>query len=206
MRPLRLLVFDRTCTGSGRRPGLSDAWRAGKGLYGALGRLDGGRGVASWAEALAWLEQRSRDAGTPIGEVQFWGHGRRGRAMVDRESLDLGSLRPGASHFDALCKLRSRLLPAAGSSIWFRTCETLGGPAGHTFAPALADFLGARVAGHTHVIGFWQSGLHSLQPGALPHWPEDEGVLEDPASVAAGSSPLAPHTIQCLRGTIPAGW
>ena len=205
LTPLRLLVFDRTCVGRGG-PGLSDAWRAGGGLYRGLGRLDAVRGVASWGEAFAWLRSQADETGRPIGEVQFWGHGRRGRALVDRESFDPGSLASGSPHFDALCKVRERFVPRGGAGLWFRTCETLGGHAGHDFALGLSRFFEVPIAGHTHVIGFWQSGLHSLRPGEEPHWPTSEGVGASEAAVALDSSPLRPHTIHCLQGRIPPGW
>ena len=38
--------------------------------------------------------------------------------------------------------------------------------AGHDFARAWTDFFGSRAAGHTFIIGYWQSGLHTLAPGA----------------------------------------
>jgi hypothetical protein len=73
----------------------------------------------------------------------------------------------------------------------------------------LADFFGCRVAGHTYTIGYWQSGLHSLVPGALPDWPLDEGLAAGAPRMptrSLASSPDAPHTISCLVGEIPDGW
>lgn len=206
--PLRLLVFDRTCVGRGVAPGLSDAWNAGRGLYRKLGRIDDAHGASTWNEALEWLIARSHATGRPIGEVQFWGHGKRGRAFVANDVIDASSLQPGSTHVDRLRALRECFATSDANGWWFRTCETLGGTTGHGFARAWSDFFEQRVAGHTHVIGFWQSGLHTLRPGAAPAWPVSEGVRNrhDEASVALDSSPSKPHTIHCLRGTIPAGW
>lgn len=205
MLPLRLLIHDRSCPGTGLRPGLSDAWRAGGSLYRGLGRLDATCGVASWEEALTWLVEQAARSGGTIGEVQFWGHGRRGCALIGDESLDASSLQSGARHAPLLRALRTVL--HAKCTLWFRTCETLGGATGQHFARTLADASGARVAGHTYVIGFWQSGLHALAPGASPHWSVDEGVgARGPAATALLSSPALPNTIHCLQGTIPAGW
>lgn len=205
MTPLRLLVHDRTCVGRGLRPGLSDAWQTGGVLYRGLGRLDAARGVASWNEALEWLCAESQRSGRSIGEVQFWGHGRRGRALVGSDALDVASLEPASSHHDRLRALRAAFSPHA--TLWFRTCETVGGEAGHAFARAFADSLGARVAGHTHVIGFWQSGLHALEPGAAPHWTATEGLAPGGSlATALDSSPMLPNTIHCLQGTIPSGF
>jgi hypothetical protein len=204
---LRLLVFDRTCVGRAARPGLSDAWNAGRVVYQSLGRIDDAYGASSWTDALEWLVARSHATGRAIGEVQYWGHGRRGRALVADDVLDARSLHPGGTHFQRLGALRACFAATAGGW-WFRTCETLGGTAGHAFARAWCDTMEQRVAGHTHVIGFWQSGLHTLRPGAAPAWSVTEGLrdVHDEAAVALGSSPLLPHTIQCLRGTIPRGW
>ena len=61
----RLLIYDRTCgAGPSGAFGLTTAWRAGAGLYRGLGRLDDGRGIASWEDAFAWLEAR-RITGNP---------------------------------------------------------------------------------------------------------------------------------------------
>lgn len=189
-------------------PGLSAAWSAGEHLYRRLGRLDAAFGVTSWAEGLSWLLEQSRTRGRPIGEIQYWGHGRRGRAMVDDDGFDARSmLRDGAlrPHLDAL---RTALVADGGSTLWFRTCETIGGRLGQDFAVRLTEHLECRVAGHTHVIGFWQSGLHSLRPGETPSWTPDEGLREgtDEAAVALASSPLRPNTIHCLQGAIPPGY
>jgi hypothetical protein len=205
-RPLRLLVFDRTCRGGWLRPGLSHAWAAGRHLYGALGRLDDARGVASWAEALDWLGGVS--SGAPIAEIQFWGHGRWGRVLVGGEALDVGALAPGHPHHDRLCRVRERLLPGDAGLWWFRTCETFGTAAGHGFARAWTRFFRCRAAGHTYVIGAWQSGLHALRPGEEPRWSLTEGLPPgqvDPP-LAARSGPGKPNTITCFHGRIPEGF
>lgn len=198
--PLRLLVFDRTCRGRGGLPGLSHAWGAGRHLYRGLGRLDAGFGAATWTEALTWL---ARQGAGPIAEIQFWGHGRWGQALIAGEALDLRALSPGHALHGPLGQVRARLAPDA--LWWFRTCETFGTEAGQRFAAAFAGHLGCRVAGHTHVIGVWQSGLHSLRPGETPSWSITEGV-RGPGPVAAPSRLGAPNTISCLHGRVPAGF
>jgi len=106
-----------------------------------------------------------------------------------------------------LAALREQLAP--GALVWFRTCETLGAAAGIDFAERLADFLGARVAGHTYVIGFHQSGLHGLPPGTRADWSPTEGLADGTAEAprrAKWSHRLAPRTITCLGGEVPEPW
>jgi hypothetical protein len=206
--PLRLLVFDRTCRGPRLLPGLSHAWSAGSHLYRGLGRLDAGFGADSWEQALEWLADHG--GGAPIAEIQFWGHGNWGNVRLAGEVLDHAALAPGHHLQPALARVRARLLPGEQGLWWFRTCETFGTAAGHDFARAWTRWFGCRAAGHTHVIGFWQSGLHALLPGAEPHWPVDEGLRPGRAGVAtalaAPSRPGAPNTITCLHGRVPEGF
>jgi hypothetical protein len=194
----KLVVFDRTCT-SGRR-GLSPIWSAGVRLYRALGRIDDALGVASWDEALDWLGGQRE----PISEIQYWGHGKWGCALVDNDVFDREAI---AARSAQLAALRERLAPDA--LVWFRTCETLGAAAGHDFAARLADTLGARVAGHTFIIGFHQSGLHGVAPGVRPDWPLVEGLAEGtPAEPrrARWSRPWSPRTVTALTAAVPNAW
>src|SRR5262245_36135293 len=200
-RGVRVMVYDRTCVG--RVGGLSRVWSAGSTLYRRLGRLDAACGVESWDEALDWLAALPE----PIRELQYWGHGRWGRALVADDVLDAGALAVGDRRRPKLEALRERLLPDA--LVWFRTCETFGARAGIDFAERLADFLGARVAGHTFVVHFHQSGLHGLAPGCRAHWSADEGLAEGTADEprrARVSAPWAPRTITCLAGAVPEAW
>lgn len=204
--PLRLMVYDATWAG---RPwvqaGLTLSWVAGGALYRALGRLDAVFGATSWHDALAWL--CSVEPRRPIGEIQYWGHGRFGRAFVARAPLDVAALTPGHPLHEDLSALRARLT-GPGALWWFRTCETFGREAGHRFASSWTRFFGCRAAGHTYVIGPLQSGLHSLGPDDTPTWSVREGLPEgeeNPAS-ALMSHAGAPNTITCLHGAVPAGW
>lgn len=204
-RPLRLMIYDATCTGSGVLPGLTHSWIAGALLYRGLRRLDGSRGVTSWEEGLSWLADHALEH--PIAEVQFWGHGKWGEARVDGERLDERSLLKGHAHEPLLRRLRARLTDDA--LFWFRTCETFGADKGHAFARAFTDFLGCDGAGHTFIIGPWQSGLHRLAPGETPHWSADEGIEAGSTAAperALWSGPRAPNTITCLHGAVPTGY
>jgi hypothetical protein len=204
VRGLRLILFDRTCVGRAGL-GLSRAWSSGSRLYALLGRSDGARGVSTFEEGLGWLT--AFRATEPIAEVQFWGHGKWGRIFVDREPLDRTAFIEGHTHHRAMCALRDRLSP--GALVWFRTCETFGAVAGQDFAQAWTDFFGCRAAGHTFVIGYWQSGLHLLDSGQRPTWSSAEGLHEGTAAEpqrAALSWPGRPNTITCWQGHVPEGW
>lgn len=204
--PLRLMIYDRTCTGPRLRPGLSHAWSTGAVLYRRMQRLDATFGARTWGEALAWLAQV--EPTRRIAEVQFWGHGKWGRAMIDRQSFDASALQPGHALHRDLAAVRERL-SGPEALWWFRTCETFGARPGHDWARRLTDFLGCRAAGHTYIIGVWQSGLHSLRPGEAPTWSVEEGLkagtTEDPKE-AYWSRRREPNTIHCLSGQVPAGY
>lgn len=200
---LRLMIYDATCRGQGVLPGLSHSWIAGACLYKGLGRLDATCGVKSWAQGLEWLAQIERER--PIEEIQFWGHGKWGRAKVDQEVLDLRSLEPGHPHRPDLEAIRDRMV-GPRALWWFRTCETFGCVAGHQFAREWTSFFGCRAAGHTYIIGPWQSGLQLLEPGAEPHWSVEEGLAEgtpEAPKKALWSKPGEPNTISCLQNRHP---
>ena len=195
---MRVIVYDRTCVKTRGR--LSPIWASGARLYRGIGRVDEVHGVASWDEALAWLAARP----APITEIQYWGHGKWGSALVGDDVLDVDAF---ASRRAQLAAVRGRLAP--DPLIWFRTCETFGAHAGIGFAERLADFFGARVAGHTYIIGFSQSGLHALAPGARADWSPEEGLAEGTPEApvrARWSRPWRPRTVTALAGAFPAAW
>jgi hypothetical protein len=201
-KPLRLVVYDRTQRSRPPRA-LGLSWQLGAHLYRGLGRIDAAFGATSFAEAFTFLSKHERDR--PIGELQFWGHGKWGRVFIDRECLDRSALASGHPLHRSLLSFRERL--SGDALVWFRTCETLGAEPGQSFAAALGDFLGASVAGHTFVIGFFQSGLHRLEPGKVAHWSPLEGLFRGTPQMpeaAFESGPKQPNTITCLTGNIPA--
>jgi Domain of unknown function (DUF4347) len=204
---LRLMVYDRTCVAKAAPVGLSTAWAAGSLLYRGLSRLDAAFGATSWEEALTWLVTQAKDR--PIAEIQYWGHGRWGRVHIDKDVLDAAVLLPTHRLAPHVTALRERLVTGGDALVWLRTCETFGAAAGHDFAQRLAARLGARVAGHTFIIGALQSGLHGLLPGHTPDWPADEGIAEGTADApvrAHGSGLRRPRTITCFEGAVPAKW
>jgi hypothetical protein len=124
-----------------------------------------------------------------------------GATRLDRDALSRSSrLR------DELDGLRDVLTDDA--LVWLRCCSAFGAPAGRAFAPAIADRLRARVAGHTFVIGVWQSGTHSVGRGERATWNEDEGVerTREGSLLPRNSTMSAPRTIACLRMSLPRGW
>lgn len=198
---LRLIVYDRTQRLRAPRS-LGYSWQYGTYLYRALGRVDAAYGARDFGGALRFLGTHAPNE--PIREFQFWGHGKWGKAFVDRDALDRSVLEPSHRYHELFRAFRARLTTDA--LIWFRTCETLGAHAGQDFARALGDATGARVAGHTYVIGFFQSGLHCLRPGEAPSWSATEGLSRgsaDAPEVAHTSTPDAPNTITCLDGAVP---
>ncbi len=201
------MVYDRTCTGKRFRPGLSHAWQAGNVLYRGLGRIDAAVGVDSWDAAFDWLTTVQPER--PIAEIQYWGHGKWGAAKVRDQVFDTETLAVSHRWSAALDRLRNRLRPGAEGLLWFRTCETFGCAPGQRFAQALTDRLGCRVAGHTYIIGHWQSGLHTLLPGRSPTWSVDEGLKDgtpDEPRAAHWSRLWKPNTISFLHGQIPGGY
>jgi len=204
MRPLRLVVYDATQRARPPRA-LGLAWQLGTHLYRGLGRIDAAYGAQSFEDAFDWLACHAAERS--IAELQFWGHGRWGRALIDGESLDRSVLSPAHRLNAGLAGFRERLIP--GALVWFRTCETLGAHQGQDFARALGDYLGARIAGHTFVIGYFQSGLHSLAPGASPDWAPAEGLCRgtpEAPEAALSSRRGLPNTVTCLDGRIPDGF
>lgn len=203
-RRQRVVIYD--ATGHGRawfQAGLTASWRLGGALYRRYPRAlqaDHVYGAHSWTDAFAFLATLPADV--DIGEVQYWGHGLPGRVMVADDVLDISALTAPDHRLRAdLEAVRGRL--ADDALVWWRTCSAFAGAAGQAFAVAQTRFFGCRVAGHTFVIGPWQSGLHSLSPGATPDWPATEGLA---GTQGVPSSPTRPNTITCLHGRVPDGW
>jgi hypothetical protein len=168
-------------------------------MHAMIGRADASLGARSWDEALRWAVSVSSREKRPIGSLQAWGHGGWGDMRMGASHLDERQLEPRSELAPLLDELRSTLAGPA-SLIWLRCCSAFG-HRGRTFASGLADRLGCRVAGHTFVIGFFQSGTHVLAPGEAPSWDPAEGVRFDSGRAvgALGSSPFAPSTVTCLH-------
>ncbi|MEZ4225631.1 MAG: hypothetical protein R3B13_32060 [Polyangiaceae bacterium] len=202
---IRVVVYDVHDRFRRGRPGLSPAWAVGARLYRGLGHVTHALPASSLEQLFSWFARLSPT--TTIEEVQWWSHGKWGNAMIGKERLDAKALTRGSALAGGVDALAARLSPT--SLFWLRTCESFGARRGLDFARALSTRLACRVAGHTHVIGPWQSGLHSLTPGAEPTWSAAEGLIAGtPTSPrrAAVSLPGLPNTIFCMQSTIPDGW
>ena len=183
--------------------GLTHTWIAGGHAYRLLRHVDTFKGFGFWHRALEWLatvhpEQR-------IQEIQYWGHGSPGRVWINGKALTIDAF--DDAYKPMLEAVRDRLTDDA--LIWFRTCATFGAERGRAFARRAVDFFGCRVAAHTHNIGLFHGGLHSLAPGAEPDWPADEGVAEGTAAEPKKmrmSGCRTVNRITCLTADVPRGW
>ena len=184
--------------------GLSHSWFAGCRLYKALRWIDDCQGFSDWDAALHWLA--TFKAPLRIRQVQIWGHGSPGKSWMAGDALTHATPFTDARGL-LLHKIAERLTD--NGVIWFRNCSVFAGARGHAFAKAWVNELDCRVAAHTHIIGPFQSGLHSLGPGQEPDWPADEGVVEGTAerpTKIAGSRPWHKNTVTMLKSEVPHGW
>ncbi|HRI71844.1 MAG TPA: hypothetical protein PK156_46745, partial [Polyangium sp.] len=184
---LRLVVYDATDTpqahvrravaegAAARSVGLSPVWWAGTWMHRLRRAADATLGARSWDEALTWAAQAAEKRGRPIGSIQFWGHGTWGRMIVGKTSLDHETIGFGQPLALVIDRFRAQLV-GPEAVFWLRCCSAFGTQRGQAFATQLVNRLGCRVIGHTHVIGFWQSGTHSLGVGETPSWSPREGV------------------------------
>lgn len=211
-QPLKIMIYDQTPLLDGlndaTQDGLALSWKWGGKLYQMFHRFDLVISALSWEHAIEQILYKTQDC--PIGEIQFWGHGWPGAAFVGSDRLDIYDFLEGhrSELANFLIQLSSQL--DADSLVWFRTCATFCGAKGQAFAYHLSDLLGCTVAGHTHIIGPWQAGLHTLKPHQDPYWSVGEGIAEGtPSRVkkAKTSTPFtSPNGISCLTSKIPKGW
>jgi hypothetical protein len=188
----RIMLYDATDS----KGWLTRSWAFGAQLYRTFRALDEIYPVYSWTEALNIIAE------SEATEVQFWGHGGPGCALIGEEYLNSRSLKPQHSHYQLLTDAAQSMGPSA--TWWFRTCSTFHGASGKHFGQELAQLMGCRIAAHTHIIGPFQSGLHTLQPGQVPQWSDEEGLGSDGKILM--SMPWHKNTINCLVGRIPQGW
>lgn len=180
------------------------SWVTGGHFYKLFRGVEETKGCYNWTEALNYLS--NVDSDKKIKSIQFWGHGSPGRVWINGDFLSVRSLLASSTHRSYLLKLKERLTPE--SVIWFRSCNVFAGQEGYLFAIAFSQFMNCVVAGHTFIVGPWQSGLHTIKPGERPSWSKEEGIKkkENGETQMLWSKPWSPNTIFCLTGQIPKGW
>lgn len=186
---MRVAVYDKNPGPGFSQWFLALTWRIGCFLHKLFGKLDAYYGATSWNDAFAWLERQP----APLVSVQYWGHGSPGNVWLAGKFVERSSFK----------RLAGKISP--DGVLWFRTCSTFQGIAGHSFSAYLTQILNCTVAGHTRIIGVLQSGLHTRKPGEEPRWAVTEANEGWPIFVQAGWQ-LGTNTIFCLRATIPEGW
>jgi hypothetical protein len=202
------MIYDNTTIEDGWNGFGSDAlaytWFAGGRLYRWSRWLDKCNGVTSWENGLDWLIKEGRKE--PISQIQYWGHGSWGKAWLGRSVISESTLNKSNKIRDRLEELKPLL--TSNALIWFRTCSTFGNKSGQGFAKEFTNYMDCRVAAHTHMIGWWQGGLHSLKPNQSVYWPSKEGVSVNSrgGEKALWSSWRTPNTITCMSGAVPKGW
>jgi hypothetical protein len=187
---MKLVIYDKTDIAGWVRW----TWVIGAFLFKLFRRIDDYKGVETWGDAFDWLCSQKH----PIKEIQFWGHGTWGSAIVGLTRLQNVTMGMGLYEAD-LVKLREKL--SADSIFWLRSCGCFGDLRGQDFAVRLSKALGCIVVGHTYIIHFWHSGTRVLHPGKMPDWPLDEGVKNTEKMRWSGMR--EPATIIFCRANLP---
>lgn len=179
---------------------LVNTWTAGGKLYKLFRNVDHFIGVSSWEEAFEWLNTVA--PGQKIKQIQFWGHGSPGKVWINGKSLSRFVKNPASAYHEHALELKKRL--TEDSTIWFRSCAVFSRQEGHDFAKDMSTFFNCKIAAHTYIVAFFQSGLHSLKPGQTPSWSITEGVNLDGKTLWSRIN--SPNTIICLQGVVPSDW
>lgn len=162
------------------------------------------KGFWSWSEAFHWVN--SVAYGHPIKSLQVWGTGSFGTIHIGDSRMNVRSTLPDNPMYGDLVTLRARLTPDA--TIWFRASHVFCTDVGQRFAQSFATFMGCTVAGHTHGLNLFHSGLRTIEPEGKPLWEEPEGLLEsrDGTMQKAESAPWLPRTIMGFQNSFPRSW
>lgn len=154
-------------------------------LMRATGAIDAFHAANSFEEALTWLQAKK----TPVDSVQYFGHGSAGYVWCGTQWLTPRHL------------LMLRGVVKETGHIWFRTCSSFQGKAGHDFALRVTRYAGCAAAGHTRIIGVVQGGLRVLHAGQLPHWPVEEG--EPKTTWWPNVLKWGPNSVLCFAMELP---
>lgn len=180
------------------------SWITGGKFYKLFHSIEHHAGFDNWQEAFEWILSVEPDR--KINSIQFWGHGSPGRVWINGDALSIRSLTEQSQHYIMLKKLKDRM--AKDSVIWFRSCNVFSASEGRFFSIAFCQFMQTKIAGHTYIVGPWQSGLHTIKPGQRPSWDLSEGLkkTEDGKIKKLWSTPWEKNTVFCLNNKIPEGW
>lgn len=200
-KPLNIMFYDSS-DWAGKD--LRTSWVVGGALYKLCGKVDLYSGFQSWFSALQWLLEVSQK--NKIASIQFWGHGTPGNVWINESTLSLASISINAQQRQLLQSIKNNL--DSNTTFWFRSCNVFTGKHGQLFAKSFSNFMNCKVAGHTFIIGPWQSGLHTITPGQQPTWPIGEGMDQnkDGKTKLLWSKPWSPNTITCMNSEIPEDW
>lgn len=182
---MKIIVYDATDVIPNELE-LGDSWKLGSAFYLLRKKADLVIPATSWNQAIAKLN----DIDKPITEIQFWGHGKPGTFFIAGKPLTQVLINQMNFKVDKL--------------IWFRSCATFCGYIGRDFADRMAKKFNCTIAGHTHNIALFHSGLHTASPLRPASWPSDEGFTKE--GKPKDSSFFAPNTITCLHSEVPKGW
>lgn len=198
MNKHRILIYDANEQDSL----LDETWKTGAYLGRIFGRYDEIYGVKTWEQAINSVTNKNRK----IDELHYWGHGSPGRVVIGKVAITVEDLIEGSIFYNLFLKLKNNITNT--SLIWFRTCSTFAKQEGKIFAEEYSKFFGCKIASQTFKIAFWQSGIHTVSPGVIIKWDCNEGIIKDNSGeeVVALSSFGKPHTISCLRSSIPNNW
>lgn len=174
----KLIIFDKS---EGTLVGLS--WKLGSRIF--KSHFTHTLAASSWQEVIDYFHRLPE--GTRFNEVQFWGHGAPGKALVGGEPAGDAvwlSMRPYLHDL---------------SIVWLRVCSFAQGVRGSNAMCRVAGLLECRVIAHTHIIGNWasHSGTQGIRPGEVPQWAEADGVGDDGKFLT--SAPWLPRTVAAAR-------
>ena len=161
----RVLILDA----SDERGVLGWSWDVGSILVESSNRFDFIIRARNWEHVCQELHKIA-DGGHKIREVQFWGHGHPGAALIGNDAFNVATLQT-----ESWMRLAQRHVFQDGALWWWRTCQTCRGMEGREFSQVFVNMFGIRMAGHTVVIHVIHGCLVCLKPGEQANWKDDEG-------------------------------
>ena len=156
---MRLFIYDKT------QSWLTASWWFGAALRSLRPGKDVILHVNSWADM---VEQLSKLPEKSVTRVEYWGHGLSSAVECNNDLLTYKEVYPLLE--------RVAHVMSGPDALWFwRTCKTFWGVPGFQYASECVRVLGCRVAGFSHKIWWWQSGLRYMGPEDSPEWDHKDG-------------------------------